>query len=815
LGNLPVSARVYLVAVCLGGSASILLSRLLTFPPFQARPVEILAFIIAAGIAGGKKVQLSRKAPNEEAGSMSLGFAITFASVLLFGPALAVFISAVSCLSGCLFPKRQPPHQIVFNVGLGAIEALVAGYIYIWLNGWTLQVRTTETLLAVIAASLTFYVINTFGVAAIISLCSRASPFKVWYDNFLWTAPSYFASASVGVLAMLFFRNNSAILILVAPVALLIYQSYVVYVSRAAEQETHIEELRDSHAQLAELYLATIKSLALAIDAKDQYTHQHILRVQRYAVATARQVGLTGSLLEAVNTGALLHDIGKLGVPEYVLMKPGRLTPEEFDKIKRHPDIGAAILDPVEFPWPVLPVVKHHHEKWNGTGYPDGLKGEEIPITARVMAVADVYDALTSSRSYRRAWPHERAIDYIRSEAGTHFDPQVVTAFLEVIDEVVKQMAADGEAPLAEDQSSPREGATKAAQAAIDISRASNELWALYEVAQALSCSLSTHETIEILSRKLEAIFPGVLCTFLLARKGDDALRIGAAHGLNAEFFGGGHTTGAKSLSVRVLRERKPYRGDYDPDDLMLCSSASTEWVPLRNCAIVPIYYEDEALGTINLYDPQERGFSESDLQLLAMIAERTAPALYNGLLFDRTRGDAMRDPLTGLHNVRYLTEYVNARCTEPLAGGGKGPAPFAVLCLDLDNFKPINDNFGHQKGDTVLSELADIFVRLIGKEGFVSRYGGDEFIIVLDNAGEARALEVIAALRRAVQAYDPLLLHYRLGNLQIGVSIGVALCPADGADCASLISAADADMYRNKTERKLETLAKPEPAVA
>ena len=136
-------------------------------------------------------------------------------------------------------------------------------------------------------------------------------------------------------------------------------------------------------------------------------------------------MGLDGDELEGLNTGALLHDIGKLGVPEYVLLKPGRLTDEEFAKIKKHPEIGAAILDPVEFPWPVLPVVKYHHEKWDGTGYPEGLEGEDIPLTARILAVADVYDALTSNRSYRNAWTHERALDVIqRRTPGTHFDPR-------------------------------------------------------------------------------------------------------------------------------------------------------------------------------------------------------------------------------------------------------------------------------------------------------------------------------------------------------------------------------------------------------
>jgi putative nucleotidyltransferase with HDIG domain len=199
------------------------------------------------------------------------------------------------------------------------------------------------------------------------------------------------------------------------------------------------QELVDSQERLSKLYQATTRSLALAIDAKDRYTHQHILRVQRYALAVAGAMGISGDELHAIEVGALLHDIGKLGIPEEVLLKPGRLTNEEFELIKQHPRMGAEILEPVPFPWPVLPVVKYHHERWDGTGYPERLRGEEIPRSARILAVADVYDALTTDRSYRGAWSHARACEEIRLQSGKHFDPVVVEKFLAVIDSVVEE----------------------------------------------------------------------------------------------------------------------------------------------------------------------------------------------------------------------------------------------------------------------------------------------------------------------------------------------------------------------------------------
>ncbi len=587
------------------------------------------------------------------------------------------------------------------------------------------------------------------------------------------------------------------------------YQNYATTAARTEEKQQHIEELQLGQEHLAELYLATIKSLALAIDAKDQYTHQHILRVQHYAVATARHMGVTGIEMEAINTGALLHDIGKLGVPEYVLLKPGRLTDDEFAKIKKHPEIGAAILDPVEFPWPVLPVVRSHHEKWDGTGYPDGLKGEDIPRTARILAVADVYDALTSSRSYRQAWTHERACEVIKKDRGTHFDPVIADAFLEVIGEVVEEMARAGDGPLVVADASAKASASPADQAARAIHRASSELWALYEVVQTLSSSLGLQETLDILSRKIEAILPGTAALFLLrddaaeSVKSGEQMSVRAAVGINREYFTGARTLGPAGTSLQVTASRTTYLGEYDSDDLLLTSSQCAQWIALQTALIVPIVHQGEVLGTINLYHPHREAFSAHDKQLLETIAERAALALYNGLLFDRTRSHAFTDPLTGLYNLRHITQHVEERCQEG--------QPFALLCLDLDSFKPINDNFGHQKGDQVLRDLSALFLAHVRDGDVVARYGGDEFLVYLHGGGLAEANRLAEQIQQAVEAYEPGLLHPRLGALHLGISIGCGCFPADGEDFTSLIAAADSHMYREKTERKLGKLADPD----
>ncbi len=793
--TLPVKAKIYLLVIWLAALLTAGWAMRMPMPSINAQSWEEILFAVLAVFAYGKKIVLIRQSGEKDSGTMSLGSIITFAALLRLGPHGALAVGVVGCLSSCLYPHCQRGFQIAFNVAVAALSSWLAGLFFLWLNANALELHPVRSIPAVAAASLVYFLINTGATAVVIGLCTGQKSFPFWRDNFLWTAPGYFIGAGIGALVAVACGSGSwLLLVCVTPVAWLTYQAYAVTTGRAHERQKHIESL-------ANLYLGTIQSLALAIDAKDQYNHQHILRVQRYAVALAKQMQLPEHLVEAVNTGALLHDIGKLGVPDYVLLKPGRLNEEEFEKIKKHPEIGAAILESVEFPWPVLPVVRSHHERWDGAGYPDGLKGEEIPLTARVLAVADVYDALTSSRAYRTAWTSEAALEELMRASGSQFDPAVVAAFVEIARSIsVELLRSDKPVPDAV----PGGAIVKAGDAARQIQRASSELWALYEVAQTLSSSLGLQETLEILGRKLEAILPGTACLFLLREAAEDKLVVRVAVGLNSEFFGGASAANLTSLSLAVATHRETYRGVYDAEDLLLTSSQSAQWEPLKAALIVPIVHQGEVLGTINLYHPEPAAFSPHDQQLLETISERAAMALYNGLLFDRTRSHANTDPLTGLYNFRYMTQQVDDLCTAADPHGDS----LALLCLDLDSFKPINDNFGHQKGDQVLRDLADIFREAVRENDIVARYGGDEFLIALRGASAAEARSMSHRLHAAVLAYDPGLHHEELGALRLGVSIGFGCFPADGSDCTALISAADSRMYRQKTQRKLGRLA-------
>ena len=285
-------------------------------------------------------------------------------------------------------------------------------------------------------------------------------------------------------------------------------------------------------------------------------------------------MGLHGPELEGLKTGALLHDIGKLGVPEYVLLKPGRLTDEEFAKVKKHPEIGAAILDPVDFPWPVLPVVKYHHEKWDGSGYPEGLKGEEIPLTARILAVGDVYDALTSNRSYRHAMTHEEALETIREGVGTHFDPKVAEAFFDVIEDVVAgdgrrgSRSVRGASRRSPARALPRRTWLRGTSSAPPASCARSMRW--HRRSPPASAWTRRWTSWPASWRRFCPVRPVSSC---FRRRRRVALEVRTAVGVNREFFLGSRTLGAASPSVCVAQNAREL--PRPPTTRTTCSSAA------------------------------------------------------------------------------------------------------------------------------------------------------------------------------------------------------------------------------------------------
>jgi putative nucleotidyltransferase with HDIG domain len=377
-------------------------------------PLKFLSYLILALLASPLKVSL----PGIE-GTLSVNFIFTLLGILELSLPETLVIGLASTLGQFYWkPTRQlKPVQLVFNLSQVAICSTIA---YVSYGLVVIRVGNASHPLAFLVATVIYFVCNSVAMSTIIGLTDSRSISKVWIKSYSWSLPSYLVGGTVAATISLLNRHvgwQSSLL--VVPPIVLIYRSYRLYLSKL-ETEARTAE------QTSNLYLRTIEALALAIEAKDESTGEHLQRVRVYAAEMSEELGLNDEERDALRAAAVLHDIGKLAVPEHIVSKPGKLTPEEFENMKIHPIVGADILEEVQFPYPVVPIVRAHHEKWDGTGYPDGLAGEAIPIGARILAAIDCLDALASDRQYRKALPLDDAMAIVVAEAGTSFDPRIV-----------------------------------------------------------------------------------------------------------------------------------------------------------------------------------------------------------------------------------------------------------------------------------------------------------------------------------------------------------------------------------------------------
>ena len=414
----------YLWAVpSLGGAALVLSTWELAWSP---PPVYWLLLTAFATLVSSYTIRIPGSVVK-----LSISEPLVFLSSLLYGPAAGTVTASIDAvvLSLRLKPQLRTVHRIAFNVGALALSVWPSSHLYFWLTGLDQhapQYGNLDTfVLPVYAFAATVFFLNTALVAFAVAIEKHVSALRVWRGQFATFAASYLASAAIAaILVVLVTAGDAALLALLLPLILV----------SVLTVRTTLGRLNDEHQHLIEvnrLHLSTIETLAMAIDAKDQVTHGHIRRVQRLAVALARSLGVHDDRqLRAIEAAALLHDMGKLAIPEFILNKPGRLTPREFEVMKTHAAIGADLLSSIQFPYPVVPIVRHHHENWDGTGYPDGLRGAEIPVGARILSVVDCYDALTSHRPYRPALTTTDALEILAQRRGKMYDPLVVDVFV-------------------------------------------------------------------------------------------------------------------------------------------------------------------------------------------------------------------------------------------------------------------------------------------------------------------------------------------------------------------------------------------------
>ena len=767
-----------------------------------------LLFLTAVLLSSGLKVVLPRGD-----GGMSLNFPFILLAVVQLSPLQAMLLAAISIAAQCRFKVKNTFTlvQIVFNVASSMWATAGAAATYLGLT--KLHVALAP---ALAAAAVTYFVVSTGSVALVIASASKEPPFRLWKKEFPWYLPFYFVGAVLAAMTNLFTgRFGWATALLLIPVVYTIYRAYNVQMSRLQERAQHLEETQALHHR-------TIEGLSMAIEAKDQNTHEHLFRVRSYVEEVGARLGLSALDMEALRTASFLHDIGKLAVPEHIINKPGKLTPEEFEKMKIHPVVGADILERVRFPYPVVPIVRSHHEWWDGTGYPDGLKGEEIPIGARVLSAVDCFDALTSDRPYRKGVAMAEALAMVKKLSGVQFDPRVV----EVLDALYANRGEEsteqetdflalktdievwrGEAPgagfedgrVAAFTTLPMGGDGLPASERRDhaslnlIAAASQEAQTLFEMSQSLGVSLSLSETISVMASRLHRLIPFDSCALYL--KAGDTLALRYVDGENAKSFSIDPVALGEGISGWVAQSGKPILNGNAAVERSYKSKFGCSG-ELRAALSIPLVgVQKDVFGVLTLYSMTADGFERDHLRILLAMSSKLGLSLQNSLQFRRAENNAETDFLTGLPNARRLFLQLD-RELEESAGSGRG---LGVVVCDLNRFKEVNDQRGHLAGNRLLSAIAEQFRMECGPGETVARMGGDEFVFLLRGMGERDVEERLRAIAQAVEAASR-----RAGvGIAVTASLGASLYPVDGLTAEELLALADRRMYVDKMKGK------------
>jgi len=569
--------------------------------------------------------------------TLSISETFLFISVIYFGPAPAVATVAVDGLMVSLIRRRKTLRQIAFNFAEPALSMWVAAHVYYRIAGVApLAVPGTHASLteigpAAVALAAVYFIFNSGLNALAVATDTGASPIAIWRRYFVWVSLNYFGGASIAVLLAANTANDGLFrsILAIAPLVLVSYFTFRSSMGRLEDENRHLGEVN-------RLYLKVVETLAGAVDAKDQVTHGHIRRVQTYALQLATHLGVADEReLRAVEAAALLHDVGKLAIPEHILNKPGKLTPDEYERMKLHAPLGSDMLSAVDFPYPVVPIVRHHHENWDGTGYPDGLRGSEIPIGARVLSVIDCYDALRSHRPYRRALSPSEALTIIEERSGTMYDPTVVEAFRSIQHEIEAQSVDEPLPPVLD----------RLAQAAREVSRpepagdscpiemrvyATETLLRLYEQLSTLGDHADLDQTCEMVSRSLLRIAPAGLVVFFRRVESTDEVAAVFASGFGEALVRDVHMPLGHGVSGWVAANS---RSVINADSALDLGDRLDALEPrFRSVLSVPLAVAGQSIGVVTLYSSQSNAFLEQQRQAIELISSPVAEAFSRAL---------------------------------------------------------------------------------------------------------------------------------------------------------------------------------------
>ena len=714
-----------------------------------------------------------------------IGDAFIMAIAMMYGPAPCIIATFLHTLAASLlFRNRRKvyPHKLVFNVASTVCGSWMYSSIYLYLNP-SLSSEVSRFILPALALTTTFFVFNSFVTAVAISWSSGQNVFEYWATNCLPLVIDFSVSSVSASFIVSLHNLGRYVPFAAAPLILVVWGWNKINAAKAMEAENHLKEQE-------QLYLRTVESLALAVDAKDQVTYGHIRRVRAYAMELAKLCRITDQReLMAIETGSLLHDIGKLAVEDYILNKPGPLNKQEYEKMKVHSEAGDEILRQIQFPFPVANLVRFHHERWNGSGYPDHLKGDAIPLGARILAIADAFDAMRSSRPYKLSIDISDTLSNLKADAGTLYDPNLVDIFVKNID-ALEFAAAEAVKNITE--LSLRKYFEKIdyqeLQGDLHIltSRAmqdsADQLVQLAELCSNQCRYLELGEALQIIAQRIQRLVPYAACVFFFD-SGHDFIKAGYAAGKFADKLGQVSVGLGKGVSGWVAAYRQPM---LNAKPALEFQGGATELQSFADSLVVPITSGDTSMGTISLYSDSPKTYTRTHQDLMQTVSSVVAPVIVEA----RERSAADRstdylDPVTRAFSGSYL----------PVAGAGlvsaagQRDAPLCLLYLDVRNLRHFASHYGPASANAILSKIADAFRLDLRETDVLVRFGVQGFVALLPGVRHEQALRWAQRLQQRTRTITagsgP-----GLGTFA-NCQVAVASFPQDGSDIYTLIGSA------------------------
>jgi diguanylate cyclase (GGDEF)-like protein/putative nucleotidyltransferase with HDIG domain len=797
-------ARTYWTVMVLVGGSVFVWAALRCFSLSPTHWVGFAGLIGLVILAGSYPIRI----PNTKS-SFTAGDVFIFLGVLFLGVPAAVVLGAIDAFVSCRRTSKRVASRIAAPAMMAVAVFITGKLFYLALAHYaqvSLQplgpapIRLDYLIGGLAFLALVQYFINGFTISTIYALRTRQPILRFWRDGYLWTCWSFLGSAiATAIIYSAVTHLGWAYVLLSVPIIAVTFWTYKIYFERVNAKTREAEEL-------SRLHLATVEALATAIDAKDQTTHFHVRRVQIYAEGLGKLLHLSDAEIAALNAGALLHDVGKLAVPDHILNKPGTLTPAEFEKTKIHTVVGAEILGRVNFPYPVLPIVRHHHERWDGEGYPDGLKEEEIPITARIMSVIDCFDSVREVRPFRPGMSREDAIQLLRADSGKQFDPKIVELFIEHLPGFEAEIAARGltdqihislpGSPIAPAEEQVAQARENTSFAAYDqIRNAHREVYALYEIARTFGSSLEVKNTLSVLVDKVGQIVPFDTCVVYLHDDVKGYATAALAVGRNADLLQARCVAPGEGATGFALSNRRAVNRIHPSLDFASVKLPGGD--DYCSMASLPLFKDDLLLGALSVYSMSLNDYSDDQIRLLETVTRLASDALANAVNHARAESNALTDSLTGLPNARRL----HVRFEEEVSRARRTGHPFQVIMLDLDDFKLVNDTFGHKLGDRMLREVAGLVQAQLREYDFLARYAGDEFVAIVNDATIQQVEELRERIEKTVSNFS---IEVRgQGRARVGISVGSSVFGIDGETLDQLLVAADQAMYRAKSTHK------------